>query len=224
MFKCFSICLFLSAIFLNSADALYYDFENQKQLDDWNVIQGTWSIIDGKLDGKGPQAGQPGIMIVLADHIWKDEWKDYTVKFKAKIQENTEDAGIVFRWQKAEPNDRRYYLYRIDNWPRGFNQQQAEGWVAGQMQGQEKIEIESDKWYQFRLEVVGTKFNCYLDGKLMFNLEDPKNTYSWGRIGFRMWNSHAQYDDLDIRGSGIPGSAVSSGEKMTITWGKLKWH
>jgi len=48
MVKCFSICLFLSVIFLNSADALYYDFENQKQLDDWNVIQGTWSIIDAE--------------------------------------------------------------------------------------------------------------------------------------------------------------------------------
>jgi len=175
-----------------------------------------------ELDGKGPQAGQPGVMIVLAEHLWKDEWKDYTVEFKAKILEDTEDAGVVFRWQKAEPNDRKYYLYRIDNWPRGFNQKQAEGWVAGNMQGQEKIDIESDIWYNFKLEVVGNKFNCYLDDKLMFKLEDPENTYSWGRIGFRMWNSHARYDNLDIRGPGIPGTAVAPKGKLTTTWGRIK--
>ena len=224
MKRLFGITLALMLIFTAVAWSLFYDFETEKQLDDWKVIQGTWSIIDGELDGKGPQAGQPGVMLVLADNIWKEEWKDYTVEFKAKILEDTEDAGVAFRWQKAEPNDRRYYLYRIDNWPRGFNQKQAEGWVAGDMQGQNKIDMESDTWYKFKLEVIGNKFNCYLDDELMFKLEDPKNTYSWGRVGFRMWNSHARYDDLDIRGTGIPGAAVNPGRKMATTWGQIKAH
>ncbi len=220
----FGITLIFTLTFPAVAWSLFYDFENEKQLDDWKVIQGTWSIIDGELDGKGPQAGQPGVMLVLADHVWKEEWEDYTVEFKAKILEDTEDAGVTFRWQKAEPNDRRYYLYRIDNWPRGFNQKQAEGWVAGDMQGQNKIDMEPDTWYKFKLEVVGNKFNCYLDDELMFKLEDTKNTYSWGRIGFRMWNSHARYDDLDIRGPGIPGAAVNPGGKITTAWGQIKAH
>ena len=220
----FGITLILTLTFSAVAWSLFYDFETEKQLDDWKVIQGTWSIIDGELDGKGPQAGQPGVMLVLADHVWKEKWEDYTVEFRAKILEDTEDAGVVFRWQKAEPNDRRYYLYRIDNWPRGFNQKQAEGWVAGDMQGQNKIDMEPDTWYKFKLEVVGNKFNCYLDDELMFKLEDPKNTYSWGRVGFRMWNSHARYDDLDIRGPGIPGAAVNPGGKITTIWGQIKAH
>ena len=222
MNRLLGITFTLMFIFSANAWSLFYDFESKEQLDDWEVIQGTWSIINGELDGKGPQAGQPGVMIVLANHIWQDEWKDYTVEFKAKILEDTEDAGIVFRWQKAEPNDRRYYLYRIDNWPRGFNQKQAEGWVADNMQGQEKIEIEPDTWYKFRLEVVGNKFNCYLDDKLIFKLSDSKDTYSWGRVGFRMWNSHARYDNLDIRGPGIPGAAVSPNGKIAYTWGQIK--
>ena len=222
MRRLFVIALTLILAFSADSWSLFYDFESKKQLDDWKVVQGTWSIIDGELDGKGPQAGQPGVMVVLADHIWKEDWKDHTVEFKAKILEDTEDAGVVFRWQKAEPNDRRYHLYRIDNWPRGFNQKQAEGWVAGNMQGQEKVEIEPDTWYKFKLEVIGSQFNCYLDDKLMFKLEDPKDTYSWGRVGFRMWNSHARYDDLDIRGPGIPGAAVSPSGTMAITWGRIK--
>jgi len=220
--RLFFITLILAFTFSVTSWALFYDFDDEKQLDDWKVIQGTWSIIDGELDGKGPQAGQPGVMIVLADQVWKEEWKDYTVEFKAKILDDTEDAGVVFRWQIAEPNDRKYYLYRIDNWPRGFNQKQAEGWVAGNMQGQEKIEIEPDTWYKFKLEVVGSEFNCYLDDKLMFKLSDQKNTYSWGRIGFRMWDSHARYDSLNIIGPGIPGTAVAPMGKLAVTWGKLK--
>ena len=214
------LMFFLSVV--SNSSALLFDFESPEQLDDWRIIQGTWSIIDGELEGQGPQAGQPGVMIVLADHIWQEEWKDYTVEFKAKILDDTEDAGVVFRWQKAEPDDRRYYLYRIDNWPRGFEQKQAEGWVAGNMQGQEKIEIESDIWYKFKLEVVGNKFNCSFDDKLMFKLSDPEDTYSWGRIGFRIWNSHARYDDLDIRGPGIPGTAVAPRGKLAITWSSIK--
>jgi len=202
--------------------SLSYDFEDKNQLNDWKVIQGTWSIIDGELDGTGPQGGQPGVMIVLSDKVWDDNWKDYTVEFRAKILENTEDAGVVFRWQKAEPNDRRYYLYRIDNWPRGFKQKQAEGWIVEKMQGQKKIDIESGIWYKFKLEVVGNKFNCYLDDKLMFELKDEKNTYSKGRVGFRMWNSHARYDDLSITGPDIPGSAVNSYGKSANTWGQIK--
>jgi len=222
MKRLFVITLTLSLTFSPLAWSLFYDFEAEKQLDDWQVIQGTWSIIDGELDGKGPQAGQPGVMIVLSDQIWEDDWKDYTVEFRTKILDNTEDAGVVFRWQKAEPNDRKYYLYRIDNWPRGFGQKQAEGWVAGNMQGQTKVDIDPDTWYEFKLEVVGKKFDCYLDDELMFELEDPKDTYSWGRIGFRMWNSHARYDDLEIKGPGIPGSAVKPVDKTTITWGQIK--
>ena len=90
------------------------------------------------------------------------------------------------------------------------------------MQGQTKVDIEPDTWYEFKLEVVGNKFNCYLDGELMFELEDPGNIYSWGRIGFRMWNSHARYDDVSIIGPGIPGAAVTPGEKLTATWGQIK--
>ena len=161
-------------------------------------------------------------MIVLSDKVWDDNWKDYTVEFRAKILDNTEDAGVVFRWQKAEPNDRRYHLYRIDNWPRGFKQKQAEGWIVEKMQGQKKINIESGIWYKFKLEVVGKKFNCYLDNKLMFELKDEKNTYSRGRVGFRMWDSHARYDDLSITGPDIPGSAVNSYGKSADTWGQIK--
>lgn len=218
------LTMILTLVFPLAAWSLLYDFEDLKQFDDWTVIQGTWSIIDGELDGKGPQAGQPGVMIVLSDDTWNDEWKDYTVEFDAKILEDTEDAGVVFRWQLAEPNDRRYYLYRIDNWPRGFNQKQAEGWIAGNMQGQTAMDIEPDVWYKFRLEVVGDRFDCYLDDELMFELEDPQKTYMYGRVGFRMWNSHARYDNLSITGPGIPGSAVSSGGKSVATWGQIKAH
>jgi hypothetical protein len=219
-----NIAVILSGITLlgSTVCALLYDFEDENQFSDWNVIQGNWSIIDGELDGKGPQVGQPGVMIVLSDDIWNDEWKDYTVEFRARILEDTEDAGVVFRWQKAEPDDRRYYLYRIDNWPREFNQKQAEGWIAGDMQGQTRVEIESDLWYRFRLVVAGDKFNCYLDDELMFELQDPQQTYSWGRVGFRMWNSHARYDDLNITGPGIPNAAVESDGKLAATWGGIK--
>ncbi|MFC1719177.1 family 16 glycoside hydrolase [Candidatus Poribacteria bacterium] len=228
MKRLFGLTMILTLVFPLATWSLLYDFEDPAQLDDWTLIQGTWSIIDGELDGRGPQAGQPGVMIVLSDNTWNDEWKDYTIEFDAKILEDSEDAGIVFRWQNADPADLRYHLYRIDNWPRGFGQKQAEGWVADEdggareMMGQTKVDIEPDIWYKFRVEVVGSNFKCYLDDELMFELD--ANGYSWGKIGFRMWNSHARYDNLSITGPGIPGAAVEPSGKLTATWGQIKVH
>ncbi len=225
MKRLFGITLILTLAFSSTAWSLLYDFEDEHQLDDWQVIQGTWSIIDGELDGAGPQAGQPGIMIVLSDDVWDDAWKDYTVEFRAKLLDDTEDIGIVFRWQKAEPTDMKYHLCRIDSWPRDFNQQQAEGWIGveegggREMIGQTKIEIEYDTWYKFKLEIAGNQFRYYLDDELMFEVEGAG--YSWGKVGFRMWNSHARYDDIEIIGTGIPG-AVSFSGKLAATWGQLK--
>jgi len=223
--KLLGITLLLTLMFSSPAWSLFYDFQDAGQLDDWTVIQGTWSIVDGVLDGQGPQAGQPGVMAVISDHMWDENWKDYVVEYKARILDSTEDAGIVFRWQKADPNDTRYHLCRVDSWPRNEGQQQAEGWAAPvdgagrEMLGRTKIEIEYDTWYDFRLEVAGEKFSYYFHGDLMFEIEGAG--YSWGKIGFRMWNSHAQYDDVLITGAGIPG-AVSSIGKLSVTWGLLK--
>ena len=87
------------------------------------------------------------------------------------------------------------------------------------MLGKTKIEIEHDTWYDFKIEVAGEKFNYYFDGELMFELEGAG--YTWGKIGFRMWNSHAQFDNIQITGNGIPG-AVSSVDKLSATWGNIK--
>ena len=60
-----NIAVILSGITLLGSPvcALLYDFEDENQFSDWNVIQGSWSIIDGKLDGEGPQTG-----VFIGDH------------------------------------------------------------------------------------------------------------------------------------------------------------
>ena len=64
----FAFCMIFISV--TSARALFYDFSNKAQLDDWTVIGGKWNIEQGALSGEdapgaaGPEKGYD----VAADH------------------------------------------------------------------------------------------------------------------------------------------------------------
>ena len=69
------VYVLLMLIFCLSISALTWDFKTQKQMDDWEVINGEWEIKDGKLLG----TQQKTYIGVVAGDV---NWKDYLLKVK----------------------------------------------------------------------------------------------------------------------------------------------
>ncbi|MDQ1327756.1 MAG: pectate lyase [Candidatus Poribacteria bacterium] len=211
-------CLFLLSPSIN---ALLYDFNDKVQEKDWNVTDGQGSIKDGifELQAVGVE-GQ----VIMGDTNWTDYTITCKVKFFPECVGDT-DAGIMYRVK-----DRlNHYIY-------DFNLQQGFIW-AGRINGNyiqqgegmsAPMKLESDKWYELKVEVKEDDTNAYVDGKKTLTFSHKKlqagERIDKGAVGIRIWSSHAAFDDFEVNGPGIKpsGLAVSSTEKLAITWGKIK--
>lgn len=202
------------------AHALLYDFEDNAQEGDWEVTDGEGGIEDGVFV---LQAGAEGQAIV-GDTNWTDYTITCKVKFFPECTGDT-DAGIMYRVQDALT----HYIY-------DFNLQQGFIW-AGRIDGNyiqggagmsAPMALESDKWYNLRVEVQGDDTIAYVDGEemLAFSHEQLQagEMLDNGAVGVRIWNSHAAFDDFELNGPGIKpsGMSVSPASRLAITWARLK--
>lgn len=213
-FRCLLISVVLSAMFLSSAHALYYDFEKGDQ--GWEQINGTCKaekgvyIVTGS-DGVG----------VLPDSDWKDAWTDYTTECQVKMEQGPDNMGILVRYQDSTT----YYIFAIMN-----GRQRAEIWsrVGGNYIDEKDIDFpnEMDKWYKIKVVAEGDDFEFYIDDELIAEWSDDK--LKNGKVGVRTYSSVSHFDNVLITGSGIPsskgepGAAIDSVSKLATTWGNVK--
>ena len=213
-FSCLLISVVLTAIWGNSAYALYYDFEQGTQ--GWEQINGTCKaekgvyIVTGA-DGVG----------VLPDSDWKDTWTDYTAECQALMEQGPDNMGILVRYQDSTT----YYIFAIMN-----GRQQAEIWsrVAGNYVDEEDIPFpnEMNQWYKIKVVAKGDSFEFYIDDELITEWSD--NKLKNGKVGVRTYSSVSHFDNILITGPGIPaskgepGAAVDSVSKLATTWSKIK--
>ena len=213
-FRCLLTSVVLSAMFLSSAHALYYDFEKGDQ--GWEQINGTCKaekgvyIVTGS-DGVG----------VLPDSDWKDAWTDYTAECQAKMEQGPDNMGILVRYQDSTT----YYIFAIMN-----GRQRAEIWsrVGGNYIDEKDIPFpnEMDKWYKIKVVAEGDDFEFYIDDELIAEWSDDK--LKSGKVGVRTYSSVSHFDNVLITGSGIPsskgepGAAIDSVSKLATTWGHVK--
>lgn len=79
------ILVFTLMAFSLTAWGLRFDFENEKQLKDWEVVSGEWSIEEGALvikNVKPHQGWDHGAGLICGDL----KWKDYVLKVKMVIE------------------------------------------------------------------------------------------------------------------------------------------
>lgn len=214
------VLLYSSVILLtaSTAYALLYDFENKAQENDWNITDGQGEIKDGVFVLESNAEGQA----IMGDTNWTDYTIICKVRFFPECAGDT-DAGIMYRVKDAV----NHYIY-------DFNLQQGFIW-AGRINGNyiqqgegmsAPMQLESDKWYELKVEVKGDETTAYVDGKqaLAFSHKklQPAEKFDKGAVGIRIWNSHAMFDDFDVNGTGIKPSAVSASRKLATLWGQVK--
>jgi alpha-L-arabinofuranosidase len=122
----------------------------------WKLL-GTgadWKVQDGALR----QSAEKEFIRALAG---KREWVDYTLTLKARKISGAEGFLILFRINGNE--DRTWW--NIGGW-----NNTADGIEAGGTLDSKPNHIETDRWYDIKVVVSGKYVKCYLDGKLIHDL------------------------------------------------------
>ena len=191
-----------------TAPQIFSDNFNDGTADGWTQQMGSWAVLNGEY--RVSVGIENGISTVnglsLADCVIQTQ-----VRFTDSVGYR---AGIVFRYL----DNQHYYSFEISN---EYNKIElhkyspanpAYGEVIPPTYGSNLIAIDPNVNYQLRLEVVGSSFSAYLDGKKVLSGTD--DSYSKGLVGLRARRADARFDyflvNSDIQTPSLTTSYMSS--------------
>ncbi len=126
---------------------------------------------------------------------------DVSVRFKPVRGMKDQAAGIVWRYKdqdnyyivRANALENNVVLYKVEDGKRSDLPLVGKGRTYG-----EKVNVPSGKWGTLRVVAKGKKFETYLNGTKLFDVEDTTFTGA-GKVG--LWtkaDSYTLFDDLSI--------------------------
>jgi hypothetical protein len=203
----------------SSSWSILYDFEDKKQLDDWEVKGAAkWSIDKGVLVCEEQASG-----IRQQERIEhkKIEFIDGTIEFKMQWLNGTWLEGGVFYRLKDDIN---WYNVHLSNCCAPVAP--SVRWMAmvasaldWRPQG---IKLDKNVWYQVKVIVEGERHQVFVDGKQLWDVKHKG--FEKGKLAIGTWSAVAetwQLDELKISGKGIP-EAVEPNGKLAVAWGRIK--
>jgi len=205
----------------NLSQALLYNFEDPKQLKDFVIDEGDWTIKNGMLEGMLPAKDYLGIRLAYPG---SENWSDYTLEVKGTWVEDlgqARDSAQVEIYFRFVDKDNRYFLdanYFLNN--SGLYAQLKGDWPEI---GGPRVPVKGIpdvKTHNYKIELKGESIKVYIDGNIIFDIKD--NKFPKGTIGLGGYGSRVQFDNLKIEGPGLPASSVEPKSKLSLCWGKLK--
>ncbi len=124
------------------------DFQN-KGMDGWTRIAGNWSV-DGDIL---KQTSNDNNTFILAGD---PNWENYSLSLKARKTGGAEGFLVSFGVQNREMR-----RWNIGGWGNASHALEADDFRANHVNGK----IETGRWYDIRIDVMGDKVSLYLDGK-----------------------------------------------------------
>jgi alpha-L-arabinofuranosidase len=126
----------------------------------WKPGSGDWKVQDGALR---QSAGGDDRRITTGDPAWSD----YTYSLKARKLGGAEGFLIMFHVQ----NHDHWVWWNLGGW--GNSRHALERCEGGKsiLGNEVRGRIETGRWYDIRIELKGQEIRCYLDGKLLHDVE-----------------------------------------------------
>ncbi|HEU5068896.1 MAG TPA: alpha-L-arabinofuranosidase C-terminal domain-containing protein [Verrucomicrobiae bacterium] len=132
-----------------------------KNADGWKMLGGgAWTVADGALR----QTAESEFIRALAGD---KSWTDYTLELKARKISGREGFLILFHINDDE--DRVWW--NIGGWDNTQNALELDETVDGK-----RGHIETGRWYDIKVEVRGTSVKCSLDGRVIHDVKNPRQT------------------------------------------------
>jgi len=136
-------------------DKVLFRSDFSKGLAGWKTIRGQWSVQDGALRQMGRETD---VRAIAGDK----SWDNYTYTLKARKLGGAEGFLIMFRVQ--DPNAKAWW--NIGGWNNTRHAIELGGIADPGVRGR----IETNRWYDIRIELTGSRIRCYLDGKLIHDV------------------------------------------------------
>jgi alpha-L-arabinofuranosidase len=130
--------------------------------DGWRPLHGEWKAENGVYRQTSP-------VVNVRSTAGDPHWTDYTYSLKARKLGGEEGFLIMFRVR----DEANWYWWNIGGWnnTRHAIERTVDG--GGSRVGSEVPgKIETGRWYDIRIELQGPRIRCYLDGKLVHDVED----------------------------------------------------
>jgi hypothetical protein len=130
----------------------------------WRKLQGDWKAENGIVRQSDAEENR---RLILSGGY--EKWQDYTVSLKARKQGGAEGFLILFRGK----DDKNWYWWNIGGWNNTRHAiEKSENGGKSVITPSVPGKIESNRWYDIRIELSGDHIRCYLDGVLIHDFRD----------------------------------------------------
>ena len=144
---------------LSPGGTVLFKSDFSKNIDDWTKTgRGDWSVQDGVLR---QSAIAPGITAFVGD----TSWTDCTITLKARKLSGENGFQIYFHNRNSHERVR---------WDLGGYGNSVHLMEIGVTSASMRADIESDRWYDIRIEIRGNAVKGHLDGKLIQEVSDKR--------------------------------------------------
>jgi hypothetical protein len=174
-----------------------YDFDEVKLGGYWNVVSGSWRILNGSLDGFSGSEG----LIYTRDMMWND----CMLTAKVKIAADSPKAEAAFCVCFVDSGN--FYWAGLGCWGHRVSISRTVDSVPEELVfSGDSTDIVKDVWYNLSIEVSGDAISLYVNDVLELVMND--STIASGVIGVRTWDSHVLVDHVTV--SGVPSITTPS--------------
>jgi alpha-L-arabinofuranosidase len=190
---------------VTSGDKVLYQADFSKGLRGWKTDGGTWAAADGMLQQSSNRTD-------CRAAAGNDSWTDYTYRLKARKISGAEGFLILFHVQDRD----NFIWWNVGGW--GNSRTALEGAQFGakrELGSAADVRVETNRWYDVRIEVQGRAIRCYLDDKLITEATDdpaPPLTALYatasretadGAVIVKVVNASAAAQKLEVHLSGV---------------------
>ena len=161
-----------------------------------SVFSGKWAVRAEPGSPSGPNAlCQTGNADFPSMTLSDEVYANFTLetRFKAVSGQQDRAAGLIFRSQDAK----NHLIVRANALENNLRIYVFSGGQRGQPFADGSVPLETGKWHALKLEVIGSSFKAFVDGKLVTQGSD--GTFKAGRIG--LWtkaDSVTCFDDVTV--------------------------
>jgi alpha-L-arabinofuranosidase len=123
----------------------------------WKPFKGQWAPRDGALQ----QTSNDGDCRITAGHV---SWQDYTLTLKARKLGGAEGFLVMFLVR----DDHNWIWWNLGGWGNSKHALEAcENGGKSILGSEAPGKIETNRWYDVKIEIQGAKIRCSLDGKVV---------------------------------------------------------
>ena len=190
-----------------------YQSDFSKGLKDWRFAGGgEWKVVDGALR---QTVAKENVRAMFGDPAWTG----YTYSLKARKLSGDEGFLVLFN---VRDNDSKSW-WNLGGWS---NSRHALEIGGGGENGSTGGKIETNRWYDIRIETAGGRVKCFLDGKQIHDVAPRESTTLFasattdnatGEMILKVVNGSHQAQPVEIRidGTRIPDGPAASAVILT---------